>query len=257
MRTPSAPMSRASLVCALAVVLAGGDAVAGNFQVQPTRLDLAGRGTPTELTISNHGQAPARFEAKVFVWNQDEQGVMQLAPTKDIVVYPTLFTIEPGAKRAVRVAATSGPAASERSYRIFVEELPAPRSAPGSAATAVAVRTRMGVPIFVAPSKSQIRGAVEATVRAAAIHVAIHNRGTVHAKVTALHVVAKDAAGAVVFDQKQSGWYVLAGGSRRYKLTLDASACQRVSTLLIEAASDGVTWKTTAAMPRDGCAESK
>ncbi len=250
-------MSRAFLVCALAVVLAGGDAVAGTFQVQPTRLDLARRGAPTELTISNRGRAAARFEATVFVWSEDEHGVMQLQPTKDLVVYPTLFTVAPGAQRAVRVATTVGPAASERSYRIFVEELPTPRGAGGSPATAVAVRTRMGVPIFVAPAKAELRGAVEATVRAGMLHVAIHNRGTVHAKVTSLRVIAKDAAGAVVFDQQQSGWYVLAGGRRRYALTLDASACLRASQLVIEAVSAGATWKTATAMPRDGCAGTK
>ena len=250
--------SRATVLCALAISLLAGDAIAGNFQVQPTRLDLARRGATTELTISNHGQIAARFEAKVFVWNQDDQGVMQLEPTKEIVVYPTLFSIPPGAERAVRVAATSGPTATERSYRIFVEELPPPRSASTSSKpTAVAVRTRMGVPIFVAPSHAEVRGSVEATVSGGVVRVAIHNRGTVHAKMTALHVVAKDATGAVIFDQEQKGWYVLASGDRRYALALDASACPRVRQLLIEAPSDEATWKTTIVMPRDGCAGSK
>ncbi|MBA3451669.1 MAG: molecular chaperone [Deltaproteobacteria bacterium] len=251
-------MSTSICLCALAVVLSGGDAVAGNFQVQPTRLDLARRGATTELTVSNRGHLAARFEAKIFVWKQDEQGVMQLEPTKEIVVYPTLFTIEPGAKRSVRVAATSGPAAAERSYRIFVEELPMPRTtASRDAVTAVAVRTRIGVPIFVAPSRSELRGVVEGGVSAGVVRVKLHNQSTVHVKVTGLRIVAKDSDGSVVLDQQQSSWYVLAGGIRRHELTMPALACQRASRLFIEAVTSQGTWKTSIAMPNDGCSGTK
>lgn len=251
-------MSTSFWLFALAVVLSGGEAAAGNFQVQPTRLDLARRGAPTELTVSNRGHLAARFEAKVFLWKQDEHGAMQLEPTKEIVVYPTLFTIAPGAKRSVRVAATSGQAAAERSYRIFVEELPALRTtAQRDAVTAVAVRTRIGVPIFVAPSRAEIRGVVESGASAGVVRVKLHNQGTVHVKVTGLRVIAKDSEGNVVFDQQQSSWYVLAGGIRRYELTMPAGACQRTSRLFIEAVTDRATWRTSTAMPDDGCSEAK
>jgi fimbrial chaperone protein len=254
MRTLHRSLSCAGLVIALA--LTGGVAHAGTFAVEPTTIDLATRGVPAELTISNRGKLAARFEAKVVTWRQDADGTMQFAPTTDLVVYPTLFTVEPGGKRSIRIATTSGPTANERSYRIFVEELPPLRAGVDLAAsttTSISMRTRMGVPIFVAPMKAQIRGEVRGVVGGDGVQVSIENRGTLHVKAATVRVIAKNQDGSVVFDRSQKSWYVLAAGTRTHTLAFEAGECAQIRELAIDATTDHGTWKTTLAMPAAAC----
>jgi fimbrial chaperone protein len=247
MRTPHL---HAAFVAGLVVAMAG-FAQAGDFQVAPTHLELAKRGTATELSITNRGKTASRFEAKVFAWRQDEQGVMQLDPTTDVVVYPTLFTIEAGSTRAIRIATSTLPGAAEKTYRIFVEELP-PRQLAAAPAT-IAVRARIGVPIYLAPTKSTTSGAITGEIAAGALHFAVENHGTVHVKVGTVRVVGTDRAGKTVFDRTQPSWYLLAGGTRRHELVLDRGTCRSIDRILIESATDRGTWATTLAMPAGGC----
>lgn len=252
---PSCTRLGIAVVAALACI--GRVAHAGDFQVEPTRLDLARRGATTELTLTNRGAAPVSFEAKVVSWRQGPDGAMQLSPTKDIIVYPTLFTIQAGAKRSIRIASAVGQQAAEQTYRILVEELPARRTAAAEAATTtVAVRTQVGVPIFVAattPAPSKARGQIVGSVLAGQLSFVIENRSAVHVKVANVRVIGTDRAGKVTLDRSQSGWYVLAGGTRAHVLALGATECTPTTQLAIEAATDRGTWLTTIAMPANGC----
>ncbi len=239
---------------ALLVLGTAGQVFAGDFQVEPTHLELARRGAATELTISNRGAVAIRFEAKVFVWHQDELGAMQLEPTTDVVVYPTLFAIEPGAARSIRIASSAPPGAVERTYRIFVEELPARVSKPaGGAPATIAVRARIGVPIYVAPIKSIVSGAIVGEVGSGGVRIAVENHGAVHVKVATVRVIGTDRAGKTVVDLTQPSWYVLAGGVRRHDLVLDRASCRSIAQLAFEAVTDHGTWRSTVAMPGDAC----
>lgn len=249
------PPRHASLfvIVALGLAASAKDAAAGEIQVEPTRLDLVNRGAATELTVTNRGSVATRFEAKVFAWAQDDQGTMQLAPTTDVVVYPTLFSLAPGGARAIRLATTTNASATERSYRVFVEELPPARAPVAEGGKVkIAVLTRVGVPIFVAATAPEFRGDVAATLHDGTVKLALANRGSVHVKVASVRVIGRDRDGATVVDQQQPSWYLLAGGTRTYTLDLTAT-CARIATLAVEAVTDHGTWQATVAKPPDGC----
>ncbi|MEO7736289.1 MAG: fimbria/pilus periplasmic chaperone [Kofleriaceae bacterium] len=245
----------ATLAVLLAVLAATrGLARAGDFQVEPTRLDLVRQGVATELTITNRGHRAARFEVTVSAWAEDEQGGMRLAPAADLVVYPTLFAVEPGAKRSIRIATTAAPSALERPYRIFIEELPPRRGAGEDGAPAsVTVRTRVAVPIFLASTRAVVRGAITGTVDRGAARLTIENRGTVHVKIATVRAIGRDRAGTPLFDRSLPSWYVLASSSRTYPLALAAGECAALDQLSIEAMTDRGIWRATIAKPRDGC----
>ena len=76
------------------------------------------------MTVRNDGDQRLRLQVSVMAWNQNKLGEMVLDPTDDIIFYPNLLTLEPGAQRNLRVGVNGAVVAREKSYRIFVEELP-------------------------------------------------------------------------------------------------------------------------------------
>src|SRR5204862_3810113 len=102
------------------------------------------------MTITNTSAKEIRFELKSFSWDQSPpDGTMKLTPTSDIVIFPLLVTMKAHAVQRVRIGTTAAQGPVEKAYRVMVEELPSGQ-APAGAAT-VAVRTRVGLPVFIEP----------------------------------------------------------------------------------------------------------
>jgi len=251
---------RTSLVLmtiAAVVALAAPSSVwAAEFQVQPTTVELAGpRGARSSgsVTVTNRSSEPVRFQVRVMAWDQSVDGQMLLAPTTDVVAYPTLFTIDPGGSRAVRVAAAVDPLALERSYRVFVEELPPLRRADDATAPGIKVLTRMGIPIFVAPATVRVAGRVDASVVDDDLTVRIRNQGSVRVRIATVRVVAGRRNGVVDFDRSAAGWYLLAGGDRAYEMELGLGACPSVDWIRIEVTTDRGVWRRTVSIAPRAC----
>jgi fimbrial chaperone protein len=138
-------------VAIVALLLAPQAAVASNFTVTPTEVNLSASATSALVTVRNRGKVPLRFEITLVSWSEDEHGQMTLNPSADVTFFPKLVELPAGASRNIRIGINAGTARDvERSFRLFVEELP-DQSAP--AANAVALRTKIGIPVFVRPAK--------------------------------------------------------------------------------------------------------
>lgn len=216
------------------------DAVASAFRVTPIRVTFAGRSMSTILTLSNESTEELRFQISTFTWAQpDQTGEMKLEPTKDITFFPALLTLKPGESRNVRVGTKAKPTATERTYRIFFEELPPlvrPAEVRGSQ---VRIITKMGIPIFIEPEKRVVTGEIsDAAVRDGKLSFVIRNGGNAHFSATSVKVTGVDAEGKALFDRQREGWYVLAGGGRKYELELPADQCAATRSLKIEALTD-------------------
>ena len=116
---------RSSLLTAIAALLVGASASAATFSVNPTQIYLSGRTTSALLTLRNDSTETLRFQLSAFAWNQSATGEILLEPTQDVVFFPALLTLKQGEERRIRVGSTVSPGAIEKTYRIFVEELPA------------------------------------------------------------------------------------------------------------------------------------
>src|SRR5437868_6260952 len=101
------------------------DARGSAFTVTPVRVFL-GRGVNSALlNVKNDSTEPIRFSISLKAWNQAADGDMQLSDTSDVVFFPSIMDLQPGEEKKVRVgSAFKAPVATERSYRIFFEELP-------------------------------------------------------------------------------------------------------------------------------------
>jgi fimbrial chaperone protein len=243
-------MSGRAFLLSVALVLSAvaADATAGTFQISPTRLDLAARGNSAIFTLTNTGALPVRLQAKGFAWDQSLTGEQVLSATQDLVVFPTLFTLASGETRKVKVGITVAPEVRERSYRLIVEELPAPASAAG---TGLRVLTRMSMPIFQAPRRQVVAGVVsQVALRGELLAVEVQNRGTVNVMLQAARATCKDGRGDVVWQGEAAGWYLLAGGARAFELAVPAEKAARISSVEIEAVTDQGSWKRRAEIER-------
>jgi len=222
-------LATALLTCALWGPWAP-DAAAATFTIDPTQVVLTARGGSALLSLTNRSTETLRFELSVFAWTQSETGTIQLEPTEDIVFFPALLTLEPNETRRVRIGSVTSFETLEKSYRIFVEELPPLSQASGG----VRVLTKMGIPIFMRPEQAaaaprlSLPGATGSQVR-----FSLSNEGTEHFVPQAITVRGL-AGGRVAFEQQVEGWYVLAGGRRDFELPVPEAACEQVTSIEVD-----------------------
>jgi fimbrial chaperone protein len=229
-------------------------AFAANFTVNPIRLIFSPNTRSALLTLRNQSPEALRFQLNMFAWDQSPHGEMQLAPTEDIVFFPTLLTLAAGESRNIRVGPTTPFAASEKTYRVFVEELP-PLEMPEGDPTGVRVLTRMGIPIFLQPTKVVQQGHIDGmAVRQGTLSFQVKNTGNVHFVEQQVRVKGFGQAGDSLLDQQKTGWYVLAGGLRMHELELPKDACAKIRTVAIEVQTEGKTFQERFDLPPGTCA---
>jgi fimbrial chaperone protein len=229
-------INRCSTVLALALALAALAAPAAEgstFTVNPTRVTLSARTASALVSVRNDSDQPVRLELKLHAWTQAPDGQMQLAPTEDLVVFPTLVTLKPGEQRNIRIGATTAFADVEKTYRVFLEELPAATA--GTPGAAVRMLTRVGIPVFLEPSKPAAHASLAGIgLSAGVLHFRLRNDGNVYFVPDDIRVRGYSATGAPVVDKTAKGWYVLAGGVRDFALPFEAPGCAAVRRVEIE-----------------------
>lgn len=236
----------------LVVCTAASAGTQSTFSIDPLLVQLDAENRNSVMTITNTSARELRFEIKAFAWDQAPDGGMQLAPTTDLVVFPPLVTLKPKSTQRVRVGADVPQGALEKSYRLTIEELPT--VATPAAGARVAVRTRVGVPVFLAPTKSVRSGRMDpVTVNKGVVTVPLTNTGTIHAMVDEVSVRGMSAPDAPVFEESLKGWYVLAGKTRTWTYTIQAAQCRQVKFLEVEATAHDKVLNQRVDLPAGAC----
>ncbi len=171
------------------------------------------------------------IQAEVTVWTQDRTGD-KYEPTREVLINPAVFEIPPGGEQIVRVALQAGEAVRERSYRLFLQELPNPETAPqGGAETLL----RIGIPIFVPPMR--VNHELEWALKPAAPgkwSLTVSNVGSIHTQIQSIRVL--DNKGDVLGKEEILA-YVLPGQARTWEIP--TKAAPRVKELIyLEAVTD-------------------
>jgi len=233
------------------------------FRVTPVKVELSQKSASTLLTLTNESGDDLRFQITAFAWSQDPKGGMKLAPTQDITFFPALLSLKPGEERKVRVGAKTAATDMEKSYRMFFEELP-PLTTPTAPPQGAQVRilTKMGVPIFLTPTRARGEAGIgAAAVSAGKLTFDVHNSGNVHFSVHAVKVSGLAGDGTRLFEKQVDGWYVLPGTPRSYEVEIPADLCSRVSRIEIQAqtdlAADAATRATQIDVPKQSCKATK
>jgi fimbrial chaperone protein len=219
--------------------LAGGLALAGpapaaDFTVNPIQIFFTGQTQSAILTIQNTSGETLRFQLNAFEWGQEPSGQMRLSPTSEIIFFPRLLSLAPREQRIVRVGASTPPGAVERTYRIFVEELP-PLATEGAPPGQVRVLARMGIPIFIAPRGAQAAlrmGPV--AVQGDTVRLVLHNGGTKHVVPQRLRVRGLGGRDEPLWERELEGWYILAGDRRVFEIPLGREDCRQTRAIAVE-----------------------
>ncbi len=215
------------------------------FVVHPTRLELGGARVSGVLTVRNEGAVPQAFQVKGMRWTQDDEGQDHYADTTDLIYFPRLLTVPPGQSAVIRLGVREAPGPLERTYRLFIEQMPAPGlpddgsplQAPSTASHASRIRVlvRFGAPVFVAPLALRHGLSVSGfALERGQARWTLRNEGSRHEVLRAITLRALDAAGAEVHTQAYTGHYLLAGAVRHLRVSLPADACPRVSRVVVE-----------------------
>ena len=237
------------LVLALLQSRAG---LGSSFEVSPIRVTFLPNETTTLMTVRNDGQERIRVQINVMAWDQNKQGEMILEPTDDIIFYPTLLIVDPGAQRNLRLGTNNGVVTKEQTYRIFVEELPSNEK---FQTTGVRIVTKMSIPIFIRPAKAEVRNSIDRiTLLGSDLTFDIKNLGNVHIQPREVRVKGTGADGSLQLEQKIPGWYILAGGLREYKIDLPKAECMKIKELTVEVDLDDKPFKESLAVPSGACA---
>jgi fimbrial chaperone protein len=240
------------LLITLSIALTLANEVGANsFQVLPIRINLSPNESSTLITVRNESKDRLRLQVSVSAWDESKSGEMVLIPTEEIIFYPTLLTINPGDQRNIRVGTKNAVVEKEKSYRIFIEELPSQLKL---TTTGVRLLTRMSVPIFIRPAKAEPRPRVEhMALRAPEFSFELKNGGNAHFQPRQILVKGAGGAGETVLERKIPGWYVLAGGTRQYHVDVPKGDCAKINDLSVEFDFEGKIVKERFTPPPNAC----
>jgi fimbrial chaperone protein len=235
----------------LSLALAPQVAYAGEWQVVPIRLDLSAGVKSGVLTVKNRSDETLNIQLKAFEWSQDQEGKDKYQETTDLIFMPKIATLDKQGEQVVRVGIKIPATSREKTYRLFIEEIPKPRKAES---TGIAIAIRFGVPIFIKPLKEEIKGDIEKLEAVKGeLSATVSNSGTEHYNITAVNFRLRNIKGDELFSQESKGWYLLSGVSRRYSVTFPAELCKEAAVAEVEVKSDKLDLKKKVEMNVTNC----
>lgn len=214
-------------------------AVAGEFSVNPIRLELGAAARSGVIGVRNEGREPLSFQLQAMEWTQDATGQDQYADTQNLVFFPKIMTVEPGKEGLVRVGNKNAVLPTERTYRLFIEELPGIAKTPEGKSAQVNVLIRFGAPIFLTPLKPQDSLDIERfTLAKGTLTISAKNTGNRHQFVQGIQLKGTDDVGTEVYALTLADRYLLTGTAKTYTTAIAADQCAKVTSLTLEFKTD-------------------
>ncbi len=247
-------LSQLHLLAGVFGIFAAAVASAGALTISPMRLSIHPERQTTELRVSNGGEATAHVQFQLFTWSQDAEGDTTREPSKDLLFFPKILSIEPGNSRVVRFGWSQAWPEREKSYRFLIRELPV--DTPGE--TAMRMVINLDMPVFVPPRKSQQAWRIDPPLmHPDGLHVPVINTGNVHVRLTNVEVQTVDDGGQTLVRETAGGWYVLAGSSFTFVVPLKRADCESASTLIVTAQTEKTEKRLSIEGAEKHCEEDK
>jgi fimbrial chaperone protein len=219
----------------------------GNFGVAPIRLELDRNAKTGAVTVSNDDEGKLQLQMRAFEWTQDAGGQDRYQESADLIFFPKLMSLEKKEQRVIRTGTRVMAAEREKTYRLFIEEIPQPRKGPEQGAK-ISVAIRFGVPVFVRPLKEDVKGEIErAELERSNVKVRVKNTGNAHFVINTVNVNAGS------FLKEVKGWYLLAGAARDYIVPVPVDICKNAAKLEIAIKADKLELKRAIDVDKSKC----
>ena len=232
----------AALLGCLAIGLSP-NALAGDFSINPIRIFLSKDRKADVVTVRNNGTVPLQFEIRPREWTQAPSGEDVYVDTRDLLVFPRLMVLKGGEDRDIRIGMRIPPGATEKTYRVYINELPPtvnPEDADGPSANAnVGFLINFALPVFFAPLEPA--PALQVThfdLSGGRIDVKLANTGNTHLFVEEMVLIGSDASGAEVYRKAIPERYVLAGTTRSYEENIPTQDCAALAAVVFSVRTD-------------------
>jgi fimbrial chaperone protein len=225
-------------VCAL---LAVREARAGfSLKVTPIPIVISDGATSTMAEVGNESDEALRVQGQGFDWSQDKDGKDVLNVSGEILIFPSILTIQPHSSRKVRIGTQGGYAANEKTFRVIFAEIPPDFTPVDGGGELVKVVAKVSVPLFVKPPGAT--GAIKvdsATVTKDKVHVVVRDTGNAHALVERLRIEALGEGGKALSSGETAGWYLLPGQPHPFDIDLATAGvnCAKAKQLVVTAIS--------------------
>jgi fimbrial chaperone protein len=236
-------------------------AIAADFQIQPTTMDLGGSVKSGVFSVINNGNDKIDFQVSAKEWNQDEKGKDVYLDTKEIVFFPKVMSVEANSQRAIRVGLKTPPSSKEKTYRLFVEEIPTPKKTPdvkleGKIQAGLTIAFRFAMPIFVKPLRPQESYVLDKIeMSKSAVKAIVKNTGNVHVKLRAVTFSGKAADGKELFSKEVAGWYILNGLSFSYEAAVPKEICGQLAKIEVSAQTENDNIKGMLNVQKNMCTQ--
>ena len=207
-----------------------------DFSIAPVRVFFDTRTTTAILTITNESEKDLTLQLKTFTWQQDEAGEDVYSPTEDIIFFPKIFKIEKAADKLIRLWSKIPHGSDEKTYRLFLEEIPESQAANGAS---VRILMRVGVPIFISPLQESAKGVItKAVLQSGNLSLSIKNEGNSHFIIQKITVKGTNDAGIELFNIETGGGYLLAAASKSFMIEIPADKCPQAKFFEINIDTD-------------------
>ncbi len=212
-------------------------AAAGDWRVTPIRLDLGRDAKSGVITVINESDGRLQVQMTAMEWTQDAEGKDRYEKTEDLLFFPRMMIFDKKEEKILRVGIRVPASVREKTYRLFIEEIPGPRK--DQEGTGIAIAIRFGVPIFVHPLKEEPRGAVgPLALSDGTLRIPVANSGNVHFVIQSILVKGKNAKGDEILSKELRGWYLLAGASRVYEAPVPLGVCAELAEVAVDVKTD-------------------
>ena len=111
-----------NLVAAWCILFVCGTVAAGEFSINPIRLELGAVAKSGVIGVRNEGKTKLSFQLQSMEWTQDVTGKDLYADSSDLIFFPKIMSVDPGEEGLIRVGTKNSAVPSERTYRLFIEE---------------------------------------------------------------------------------------------------------------------------------------
>lgn len=228
-----------------------GVAFSGQWSVSPISLEFDNRVKTNAVTVTNEGANKLHVQLKAYEWTQDSEGKDLYKETKDIIYFPRIMILGPKEKRIVRVGIKMPVTGVEKTYRLYMEEIPGPSVDEG---VNVAIAIRFRIPIFVKPVKEEMAGKIESiSLSESNLHIGVKNSGNVHFKIESFIIKGAGSDQSEIFSRKLNGWYLLSGKSRNHTTSIPLEICSVMQDIQIEIKTDQLTLRGSKSIERSMC----